>query len=176
MFFIILFMLFFFFNVNRSLSLFRKKKLKLYSLWLMYFQINKTLVVLSGCAVPAQTAAGGSLMEPRCRVPSGCSRRDGAGGAAPKPSGPGGTLGLLPLFSGLPRLQLGPPLELQPACPSSTLVPRGHSRLLLLARKLLGKTTAKWPWDNFQSGTSSCSHCLCVSKCSPVLLMNSNST
>lgn len=80
---------FFVFNVNPCLSLFRKKKLKLYSLWLMYFQINKTLVVLSGCAVPAQTAAGGSLMEPRCWDPSGCSRRDGAGGAAPKPWGLG---------------------------------------------------------------------------------------
>lgn len=98
MFFIILFMLFFFFNVNRSLSLFRKKKLKLYSLWLMYFQINKTLVVLSGCAVPAQTAAGGSLTEPRCWDPSGCSRRDGAGGAAPNHRGLGVPWGFYPCF------------------------------------------------------------------------------
>lgn len=34
----------------------QKEKLKLYSLWLMYFQINKILVVLYGCAVPGKMA------------------------------------------------------------------------------------------------------------------------
>lgn len=34
----------------------QKEKLKLYSLWLMYFQINKILVVLYGCRAPGKTA------------------------------------------------------------------------------------------------------------------------
>lgn len=35
----------------------QKGKLKLYSLWLMYFQINKILVVLYGSTVPGKTAS-----------------------------------------------------------------------------------------------------------------------
>lgn len=115
---------FFFFNVNRSLSLFRKKKLKLYSLWLMYFQINKTLVVLSGCAVPAQTAAGGSLMEPRCWDPSGCSRRDGAGGAAPKPWGLGAPWGFYLCF----RDTWGKPVQSWPRAGEDQLLSAARGR------------------------------------------------
>lgn len=61
---------FWFFLCKPFLIVVEKEKLKLYSLWLTYFQINQILVVLSGCAVPGKAANGDTLSRecPKCSV------------------------------------------------------------------------------------------------------------
>jgi len=78
----------------------QKEKLKLYSLWLMYFQINKILVVLYSCAVPGKTANVGQKAVP---TPSEMLRPRALGGDCCtqkhfSPWDPVGCLGALCLF------------------------------------------------------------------------------